>query len=273
LAALGTRQPWGYYAKLTGVYRRESVSARDLVNLLRVRLALSKAGRLACPRPITVSVNLHSFGAVVLRSHTTDISVLGELIVENTYQPFLDLGAGPVRTIVDLGANTGLAARWFERSFPGAQIVCVEPEPGNVDALRSNLEGIARSQVVAACVGGRRREVSLDMSGGEFAVTMLESQEPGSVRVPVLTMEDVISNAGVSHIDLLKCDIEGAEEELFASCRGWIGSVDAIVVECHGAYGVEQLLGDLSANGADFEVRHRAANPAFDNEVAMLTAV
>jgi FkbM family methyltransferase len=271
VAALGTDQEWAYYRQELAAYRREPRRASDLVRLMQVRLALSKLGRVACPKPVSVTVDLASLGPVVLRSHTTDISVLSELVVSDTYRPLLDVIDHPVDTIVDLGANTGLAARWLEHQFPGAQLVCVEPEPGNVATLRKNLAGIQRARVIEACVGGHRRQVALDTSGGEFAVTMVEARSEDLLLTDVITMEDVLDQAALSSIDLLKCDIEGAEAELFANCRSWLSKVRTIVIECHGVYGVDELMADLAMNGADYVVRRRDPNPAFDNEVAILS--
>jgi len=273
LAALGTKQSWSYYRREFGVYRREVRTRRDLQSLLKVRLAQSKVGGIVCPRPTTVTVDLASLGVVSLRSHTTDISVLSELVVSGTYEPALAAIPGPVRTIVDLGSNTGLAARWFERAFPGAQVACVEPEPGNVDILRRNVAALTSPTVIAACVGGWRRRVTLDATRGEFMVTMSELDDEHVGTVDVVTMEDVLDQAGIGEVDLLKCDIEGAERELFASSQSWIGRIDTIVVECHGDYRAADLVADLADNGAVYEVWQLDPNPAFDNEVAVLQRV
>ena len=55
-------------------------------------------------------------------------------------------------------------------------------------------------------------------------------------------------------IDLLKCDIEGAERELFEDCRSWIAQVNAIVIELHPPYTLTDLLVALKRGGADFQV-------------------
>jgi FkbM family methyltransferase len=270
VGAFGTQQQWGHYWRELAAYRSEAASAGDLARLLRVRLALSKVGRFVCARPITVTVALRSLGTVVLRSHSTDVAVLSEIVVANVYRPVLELVRRPVRTIVDLGANTGLTARWFDHHFHPQQLVCVEPEPGNATILRANVAGVAEAVVLQDCIGGHRRRVELDISKGDFAVRMVDLDDAGEGSVDVVTMDDVIELAGAGSIDLLKCDIEGAERELFADCASWIGRVGAIVVECHGGSSVDHLLADLERNGATFEVRHFEPNRAYDNEVAVL---
>ena len=270
MGAFGTDQEWSSYGNELLVYAREACSIRDFVQLLRVRLALSKLGRVVCPNRVTVEVGLRSLGSVEIRSHTTDIAVLGELIVSGAYAPLAEIIDHPVTTIVDLGANTGLASRWLAAQFPGAQVVCVEPEPSNVAVLRSNLTPLDGASVVAACVGGTRRKVALDTSAGHFGVTMVESPSSVDAPIDVVMMDDVLTAASLETVDLLKCDIEGAERELFDDCGAWIDRVGTLVVECHGVYGLSDLLDDLDRGRASFEVRHLEANTSYGNVVAIL---
>ncbi len=48
----------------------------------------------------------------------------------------VDLGFGPER-ILDLGGHIGLSSIFFERKFPTAETVCVEPEPGNAEIFET----------------------------------------------------------------------------------------------------------------------------------------
>ena len=139
-------------------YAREAPDVLSFLRLMRVRLSLSKVGFLVCPKPIVVDVNLRSFGfGVRLRSHTTDISVLGEIVVSHGYDAVLPLLVGPVRTIIDLGANIGLVSRWFAARWPDARIACVEPEAGNVDVLAAQRRAGALRHGPARVRGGLRK--------------------------------------------------------------------------------------------------------------------
>ena len=59
-------------------------------------------------------------------------------------------------------------------------------------------------------------------------------------------------------IDLLKCDIEGSEAELFADCQAWINRVRNLVVELHQPYSAGQFCEDIRRGGGVFEIYHRA---------------
>jgi FkbM family methyltransferase len=264
------------YARLTRRYWREAATPRDFLDVMKVRLALSKLGRIACPEPVVLEPRLRSLGGRVrLRSHSTDISVLGELVVGDGYAAVPAALPRPPRTIVDLGANTGLAARWFLTLWPDARVVAVEPEPGNLEVLRPNLEGAgARAgqlTVVPAAVGARERTAVLHTTSGEYGFTMVgEPAGDTGIDVPVVTMSTVLDACGFETIDLLKADIEGAERELFADCAGWIGLVQAMVVECHGDYTVDDLVADVARAGVAFDVVEHERKPAFGFEVGVL---
>lgn len=266
------RQPASYYARLLEAYWSEAETPRDLGRLLRIRLAQGPLGPLVCPAPTVARVALRSLGGDVwLRSHTTDVSVLGELVLGRSYLPVTRHLGAPPRSIVDLGANTGLAARWFLARYPEAMLVAVEPEPGNAAMLRRNLAPFGpRARVVQGCVGARRRRVALTTTSGEFGYRMTEpswasGDEP---LADVVTIDDLLDEHGLDEIDLLKCDIEGAEEELFADCSGWIDRVRLAVVECHGDGGVEELGRALAGTQLEL-VEHEPAR-GLANAVAIL---
>jgi len=225
------------YLRQVRAYWRETRTPLDFLRLMQVRLSLSRVGRLACPHHVTRWVDVRNLGGpVALRSHTSDISVLGELLLGDAYGTIERHAPEHVHSILDLGANTGLAARWLMRRHPDARIMCVEPEPGNVEILRQNLAG-TDAVIVPMCVGARERRVALASSTGEWGYRMTD--EVGDVRV---TTMDAILPWFIGSIDVLKCDIEGAEGELFEDAP-WMDRVGVAVVECHGIPG-ERILPD-----------------------------
>ncbi len=253
-------------------YWRDSRRPRDFVRVMRVRLSQSKVGRWVTPEPIVVDVDLRSLGpGVRLRSHTTDISVLGEIALGNSIGRLpADLQAD---TIIDLGANIGLAYRWFQRRYPGARFVCVEPDPGNVEILRANVRAVdGPCEIVAACVGGHARRVKLATGDGEWGFHLSDIEDEAEADTDVVTMDQLLAQSGMEQVSILKCDIEGAEAELFADCRPWIGRVEYMIVETHASEGVstESLMEVLEANGARFELLDVERNPEMGFEMATL---
>jgi FkbM family methyltransferase len=239
------------------VYTREAAGLSDFLRLWQVRLSQSKIGFVVCPSPILTKVHLKSLGGrVYLRSHTTDISVLGEVVGAQSYAAAAAVLAadGEPATIIDLGGNTGIAARWLLGKFPTATLCSVEPEGGNYAMLERNLAG--RATCLRACAGSVERTVR--MSGSDEDGFRMVDDPNGDVRV--MTIPTIINAVGTPDVDLLKVDIEGAEQELFDSCRPWIGRIRVLSVECHAGYSPDDLLEALRRNGARVDLLDRAGD-------------
>ncbi len=224
------------------IYWRECARPRDFLALMRVRLSQSKVGRWVTPAPITVKVDLNTLGpAVSLRSH------------------------------IDLGANVGLSYRWLRSRYPRARFVCVEPDPGNLEILRANVRAVDdRAVIHGVCVGAHERRVTLASTSGEWGFRMTDAEDPDDA-IDVMTMDALLEGAGFDRIGVLKCDIEGAEAEVFADCRSWIDRVDAMSVECHSdVMRTEALLNAVSSNGGQFSVRHLESNPHLGFDIVTL---
>lgn len=239
---------WLHRGREVRMYAVEAQGPGDLARLLRVRLSQSKLGPVTTPSRIVVDVSLKHLGRVRLRSHTSDISVLSELLLgdEIAYLPEMP----DAKTVIDLGANIGLSYRWLRFRYPGARFVCVEPAEDNLEILKAN--AAEDCVVICACIGGRERTVELVGGDGEWGYRMRDSD---SGTTPVITMDQLLRDVGAERIDILKCDIEGAERELFSECRSWIGRVRAMVVECHHpTITADELLDLLDANDSHLRV-------------------
>jgi FkbM family methyltransferase len=269
------KQLRGYSREVTQYWQAAATPA-DFLSTLQVRLALSKAGRLVCRRPRTVQIDLKPLGRLVhLRSHTTDVSVLAELIVHHGYDCILPHLDAPPRTIVDLGANIGLAARWMLQQWPDARLIAVEPDRANAAMLYRNLMPFEdQVRVHQACIGATERTGRLVHSGHAWTCHLANvttaSQAPDSRPVDVISMQRLLAETSVSDIDLLKCDIEGTEQELFASCAGWIRRVRLAVIECHGDYDGADLLEAIETNGGEFELVSRSPKSSWNCEVIVI---
>jgi FkbM family methyltransferase len=151
-------------------------------------------------------------------------------------------------------------------AYPAAHVIAVEPVAENARMLERNLADVPESRDVEfheVCVGARPREVEMRTEDGAWGYHMAEAP-PGAkaamkskvMRLPDLLRDEYTSAA----IDILKCDIEGAEAELFADCADWIGRVRAVVAELHGDYRIDAFLNDLNRGPARFEIANVRSN-------------
>ncbi len=191
-----------------------------------------------------------------IRLGATDLLVLEEMFQAGEYA-FVEENLPNVQRIVDLGANVGFSLRYWHKVFPTAKILAVEPDPDNCHLCIRNVEAARFSHqvtLVQACVGSYRRRVRLG-GGEEWAYRMVEGVPASEALTDVLPLAELLETYSMGgSIDLLKCDIEGAEQELFKDCRDWISQGEAIVIELHPPYSPSDLQADLKAAGARFEL-------------------
>src|SRR5262245_28010528 len=121
--------------------------------------------------------------------------------------------------ILDCGANVGLASLYFKRQYPQARITAYEADPSLFAMLDANLSRNAAADV-------ERVHAALWTSNGTLAFQCEGSDSgmigslPGAVNgtstvVPSLRLRDLLARETV---DLLKLDVEGAEDAVLADC-------------------------------------------------------
>lgn len=222
--------------------------------------------RLSGPMPgrhAVVGIRLHGQPSPFhVRLASTDWLVLEEIFHHGEYALVQDQ-IRDARWVVDLGANAGFSVRYWHTLFPAVRVIAVEPEPGNCQSCARNICAAGLTEqvtLVQAAVGARRGRAELVDTGGEWAYQFRAETIGRGTSVKIRPLEEILDwHAPGRTIDLLKCDIEGAERELFAHCEKWIERVNAIVIELHPPYELPALQNDLARAGAAFFVAEVAS--------------
>jgi len=141
------------------------------------------------------------------------------------------------RTILDVGANAGIAAVWFKSLIPEAELACIEPDPRNLPLARLNLteNGISAKifECAVATYTGKTR-LGIEAWNGKSSLedaglyAHREFVEVRTRRIP-----EILDDLGWRRVDLLKMDIEGMERDILANGGDWLDRVGLIVLEVH----------------------------------------
>jgi FkbM family methyltransferase len=172
------------------------------------------------------------------RINTTDINVLQQVFLSGEYD-CAGSEAQP-RFIVDCGANIGCASVYFLNRYPEAHVVAIEADSGNFGVCRLNLEPYGhRAQPLHGAVWPRSEALTVERGEGgrtqEWSFSVRPCRPGESKEIDGIDLGCLLEGAPTGRIDLLKIDIEGSEEELFASgFEPWLSHTRTIVIELHG---------------------------------------
>jgi FkbM family methyltransferase len=126
--------------------------------------------------------------------------------------------------VLDCGANIGVTVR--EELKAGAkQIVAIEPGPENVECLRRNFaREIDSGRVIVYPKGVWDKEDFLTLrvdpknSGADTFVIQRAGAKPLE-RVPLTTIDKLVSELKLERVDYIKMDVEGSESRALAGAR------------------------------------------------------
>src|ERR1044072_8852506 len=161
----------------------------------------------------------------------------------NLRRPWL-LDAG-VKTILDIGANTGQFARLAHEVFPGASIYSFEPLPECFEALKTALPAGSDFHPVNCALGREegtlefRRALHTPLSSFLKMTKLHEESFPEStggqeerpLTVAVRTLDAVAAELPLRENILLKIDVQGYEANVLAGGAEGGGGAVAVIME------------------------------------------
>lgn len=166
-------------------------------------------------------------------------ALLDELILNDVYG--LD-ALTDINRVVDAGAANGLFSRLVINKFPEAHVYTIEPNPINLKMIKKNLSTeIKRGKVtlyegaLSTTNGTVYIEIPQDVRvwGGLGATSVrrerIKIRESRKIKVKSIKISDLL----IRQIDLLKCDIEGAEFDVLCSAGDKIRQCKRVLVEIH----------------------------------------
>lgn len=229
------------------------VTFRESLQLAQRTLAFhyrNWRGAAVDPKPrMALGLNHDGYAmSINLRPHDGDLAILYEIFARHSYRiPEALLDPASVNTILDLGANIGFASLYFAAHYPHAKIISVEPNPDNFSLLKANTASEPRIHPVQGCVTAvPQAEVFIGTTGRGSHYQMNNAGRGASVRG--ITIAELCQANGIDHVDLVKIDIEGAEQQIFAEGT-FLPRMGLIVAELHGPYTVDHFNHDVSRWG------------------------
>jgi FkbM family methyltransferase len=177
-------------------------------------------------------------GNVFLRRTGSDILTFHEVMRDQVYD-VVSRYVEDCGSIIDLGANIGLASLYFAHTYPSSVVLAVEPNPDTYDILELNLQQLiegGRCKTLKAAGWGAATTLGgkIGVDQHHFSAFAVEEAKGNGEHIKGLPMSELIVCSGFEYIDLVKVDIEGAEVQLFSGPTDWLKVVKVIAIEFHG---------------------------------------
>lgn len=244
---------WNAYRWASGLYRLANTWTEkfSLTQFLikfvlsrRVSKQSSKNDTALTLQGITYIVGLQS----------TEIYTIQELYTDRDYDQINDFIPKYGWTVLDIGANVGMFA--MKQAYCGAYVYAFEP---NQDCYRrlsraivenklgSNISALNYAVGTAPGTGRMRLRDGQTTAGSVVATTSHDATQDLTVKITSLDL--MIPALTVTHIDLLKIDVEGAEVEVLLGASHTLKLVDRIILEYHSAELLQQVSATLNDHG------------------------
>jgi FkbM family methyltransferase len=205
--------------------RLEQVITYSLVNLI-ILMRLSK------------KIYLPGYSLPInLRTKSTDLLTFHQIFTFKEYDMHLK---DEPKIIIDAGANIGLASLYFNKKYPKAKIIAIEPEKSNFKMLEINSKNHETIFLHKRALSNQSNLVLniVDKGLGNWGFV---TENKGSLSsknvvdtVETITIDEIIKENNLEFIDLLKIDIEGGEKDLFESnYENWLPKTKYIAIELH----------------------------------------
>jgi FkbM family methyltransferase len=140
------------------------------------------------------------------------------------------------RSILDLGANIGIASIDFALRYPQASITAIEPVAANFRLLEKNIARFPNIRALEVAVGKQDERAAVRGAGQSFHAQpwSADSARAGREQITVRDINALLDELGIAQIDLIKIDVEGAEYDILTSLRpDLLKRVQWIVGELH----------------------------------------
>lgn len=120
--------------------------------------------------------------------------------------------------VIDVGAFDGVFSIHASKLVgPKGRVLAFEPDEKNYDMLLENikLNGLKNIVPIKKCLYSSEKKVRFD-NAGNAASQIVDSS---GIEISVTTLDKELKRLGISKINLLKMDIEGAEIETLKGCK------------------------------------------------------
>jgi len=144
------------------------------------------------------------------------------------------------KTVVDIGANTGIYSYWMHKKVGAkGRVIGFEPQPEMIEHLKKVRQAFKLRNLEIAPTGlssttgtvTLKREMN-HLGGASISFDLPNADD--SITIPITTLDEYFCNHPARPISFIKCDVEGHESEVIAGGMEIIKrDLPTMLIECH----------------------------------------
>lgn len=172
--------------------------------------------------------NLDSRGLFV-RLGTTDMDLYDEVMLSDELN--LNIDTDP-DIILDCGAHIGLVSINFAVKYPNSLIYAIEAEETNYAILKKNSLIYTNIFPIHRAIWKNNSYLEIEKkekNNWEYYVKEVNFHTVNQG----ISIDNFLNTYNLTHIDIMKMDVEGAELEVFNHSDNWIEKINMIIIETH----------------------------------------
>jgi len=140
-----------------------------------------------------------------------------EVLQDRIYEKFWSPKVGDI--VLDIGAYVGMFTLRVTRLVGDTgMVIAIEPEPHNLSYLKRNVEHLSNVRVIEEAISDRIGEGTLYISNATPCHTLIYPHKK-SIKVKINTLDNIVAQLNLPHIDFIKMDIEGAGLQALEGAR------------------------------------------------------
>ena len=214
-----------------------SISSKEGIRTWITLRQLGDSDSMSLP-PVPISFHNLQYPFFV-RPGTIDISTVINNVIREEYGQFRP--ASEPQWMIDAGAYIGDTSAYFLSRFPSLKIIALEPHTKNYEIACKNLTPYGE-RVVLLNKGLWVKDQKVNF-GGDFSGASI--RDTGS-EIDCISLPSIMEQFSIPKINILKMDIEGAEEAIFSTKpEEWLERIDLLIIEIHGPKIMEVVLSTL----------------------------
>jgi FkbM family methyltransferase len=197
---------------------------------------------------------------VYIRDYThSDYNVFQQIFIQEEYHliqrlMILNTVFKEQKNIIDAGANVGYTTVYFSNIFHNASIFAIEPSFDNAKMFQENTENLKNTsqiklyQKALAHKPGLTYEIDRNFRDGKDWSIATSENSKGNIEG--ISIQEIITENNLTHISLLKVDIEGAERFVFKQENdlSFLRITELIAIEIHDEFEIRDSIYKILLN-------------------------